>query len=254
MKNHSWWKEILSKCFGSEKDERWNAVAMLIIFGFFLGILIVMLRVGNNTMSQENSNTNSSPTPILTPTPTIDFSDNLNQGQESETYEINYSYLYTFTLGAETETMTGKRLDQKEIFTLINQAGSVDYAKMSDNYLKKENGKYHLVEIPSRNLIYANLDPLIAILEELTPNINLNQYTYYIPTSKLLTAYHKGLSLVDSNNTYNTVIITRNGNTMKTIDADYSALFSFISGTTNSYIIHMEFNHVGTTEDFTILE
>lgn len=253
MKN-SLWKEVLSKCFGREKDERWNAVAMLIIFGFFISILIMILRVGGNTTSQAMSNVTSSPTSTVTPTSTAGSSDlELDQEQESGNYEINYSYLYNFTFGEETETITGKRLDQKEIFTIINQTGSTDYARLSENYLQKENGKYHLVEIPSRNLIYANLDPLIAALEELTPNINLNQYTYYVPTSTLLTAYHKDLGLVDSNNTYNTVIITRNDNTIESIDIDYSALSTLLSGTA-SYQVHMEFNHVGTTEDFTISE
>jgi len=254
MKN-SLWKEILGKCFGREKDERWNAVAMLIIFSFFLGILIIMLRMGGATPNENNSHTTPSFTPTLTPTPTTDSGDvDLGQEKESGNYEINYSYLYTFTSSAGVETVTGKRLDQKEIFTIITQIGSTDYARVSDNYLQKENGKYHLVEMPSRNLIYANLDPLISILEELTPNINLNQYTYYVPTSMLLSAYHKDLGLIDSSDTYNTVIVTRNSNTIEAIEADYSSLSTLLNGTTNSYTIHMEFNHVGTTEDFTISE
>ena len=254
MKN-SLWKEILNKCFGSEKDERWNAVAMLIIFGFFISILIIMLRVSETTSNQHNSSTVSSPTPTLTSTPTADSSDiQLDQDQETGNYEINYSYLYTFTSNEEIETITGKRLDQKEIFTLINQMGSTDYARLSENYLQKENGEYHLVEMPSRNLIYANLDPLISILEELTPDINLNQYTYYVPTSMLLGAYHKDLGLIDSSNNYNIVVVTRNSNAIESIDADYSALSTVLNETTNLYTVHMEFNHVGTTEDFTISE
>ncbi len=248
MKNNQW-KEILNKCFGHEKDERWNAVAMLLIFAFFLGILIFMLRQNGTTPTLENPKNTPSPTPISTASPS---DTNVNQEENLGSHEINYSYLYTFTLNDTKETITGKRLDQKEIFTLINQTGSSDYARVSDNYLKKENEVYHLVEIPSRNLIYANLDPLIAALEELTPDINSNQYTYYVPTSILLTAYHKDLGLIDSNHTLNTIVITRNDTTIEAIDVDYSSLSTLISGTNNQYTIHMEFNHVGTTKNFTI--
>lgn len=249
MKNNQW-REILNKCFGPKKDERWNAVAMLIIFAFFLGILIFMLRFNGTTAREEKPKSTSFPTVSPTASPgdtNLDLEPNLGN------YEVNYSYLYTFTFNDTKETITGKRLDQKEIFTLINQTGSTDYARISDNYLKKENGTYHLVDIPSRNLIYANLDPLIAILEELTPNINANQYTYYVSTPTLLTAYHKDLGLIDSNSTLNTVVITRNNEAIGAIDIDYSSLSTLISGTNSQYTIHMEFNHVGTTEDFTIL-
>ncbi len=255
MKNkNSVVKEILAKCFGKEKDERWNAVAMLLIFSIFLAVVIVIARTSNNQNTLKREET------VPTPSPTM----NLNLDKEEiepdidseivdEDYEINYSYLYTFTLDGVQEIITGKRLDSKEIFSIINTEGTTEYARLSENYLKKENGSYHLTNVPSTNLIYANLDPLLEILEELTPSIELNQYLYYVPTSEILKSYHNNTTLVDPNNTYNTVVVTRGENGIERIEIDYSNLYSLLNGITGQYTIIMEFNNVGTTEDFTIL-
>ncbi|MDE5587266.1 MAG: hypothetical protein K2I72_02720 [Bacilli bacterium] len=249
--NDNLMKEVFSKCFGKEKEERWNAVAMLLIFGIFLAVIIVIARTTSNVEMTKPEET--VPTPSPTVTPELEKQDpDIDLELPDQNYEVNYSYLFTFTLDGIQEIITGKRLDSKEIFSIINSEGTTEYARLSENYLKKENGTYHLTSISSSNLVYADLDPLLEILEDLTPNIERNQYVYSVPTSELLKSYHNNTTLVDPNNTYNTVVVQRGENSIERIDLDYSNLYSLINGVLGQYTIAMEFNHVGTTEDFTI--
>lgn len=244
-------KEILRQCFGKEKNERYNAIAMLIIFGIFLMITIIIARTDQNssTSHPQGPEPSNSPSTTIIPAPTDPIE---NIEDNAGNYEINYSYLYTFHLNEVEEVITGKRLDTKEIFTIINQNGSIEYAKLSNNYLKKENGKYQLINQPSMNLNYTDLEPLLEILENLTPNINLNEYSYTVPTSMLLKAYHPESTLIVSNETFNNIVMTRGNHTIERIEINYSNLYSFLTGTSSTYTVVMEFNNVGTTEDFTI--
>ncbi|MCI8588677.1 MAG: hypothetical protein HFG40_03395 [Bacilli bacterium] len=244
-------KEILKQCFGKEKNERYNAIAMLIVFGLFLTIAIIIARIdpASSTTQNQKPQTTTPPPTNITPKPTDHVED---IEQNTGDYEINYSYLYTFNLNGVEEVITGKRLDTKEIFTIINNNGSTEYAKLSDNYLKKENGKYQLINKPSMNLNYSDLEPLLEILENLPPSLNLNQYSYSVPTSMLLKEYYPESTQAVPTETYNSVIMTRNNNTIERLDIDYSNFYSFLTGTISTYTATMEFNNIGTTEDFII--
>ena len=59
-------KEILKKCFGKEKDDRYHAIAMLTIYGIFILILVLVIRLGGTNSSNMVSNPTTSPT--TTPT------------------------------------------------------------------------------------------------------------------------------------------------------------------------------------------
>lgn len=243
-------RKIFQKSFGKDKNERFNAIAMLIIFGLFIAIFSITVR--NVDIPEEEKKLDNTSNPIINSTMSPTNPGNLEENIEDGTYEVNYSYLYTFNLNGKEEIITGKRLDSKEIFTIINTDGSTEYAKVSENYLKKEKDKYQLVDSPSPHLTYTNLDSLLEILDELTPNINQNQYTYYVPTNTILRSYYPNSTQFDSMDTYNTVVITKNENILEKIDIDYSSLYSLLNGTTTSYTITMVFNNIGTTEDFTI--
>lgn len=249
-------KELLKKCFGKEKDEQLNAIVMLTIMMIFIAILVIILRVGANTTKNEPTNNQTkTQAPTQDSTKPIDDleKDSLNEeGKQTGNYEINYSYLYTFNLNGVQEIITGKKLDSKEIFTIVNEEGSKDYAKLSDNYLIKNQNSYHLTTIPSSNLLYASIDDLIDILDSYTPNIELNQYTYYIPNSDLISIYRKELSNTQMEEKYNPVTITINNDRIEKIVMNYSNLYEVINKVPGTYLITLEFNNIGTTEDFTI--
>lgn len=242
-------QKLLKKCFGPEKNERYHAIAMLIIFGLFIAVLVILLRTGNydesNLDTTKTSNTSNTPAPTITPSPTDSTTTN-------PSYDVNYSYLYTFDLNGVKQVITGRKLDDKEIFTIITESGSSEYAYLSGNYLKKENGVYQIIENPSDHLLYVDLDVIEEITSSSTPNINLNQMTYYIPTSTLLETYFKDSNLIDSVSSHNTIILTINEGQLSRIDLDYSSLYSLISGTTSKYTISIELSNIGSTEDFDI--
>lgn len=249
-------KELLKKCFGKEKDEQLNAIVMLTIMMIFIVILVIIVRVGTD---KEKSNLTNNPTQTPVPTENVikpiedTEKDLLNEeGKQTGNYEINYSYLYTFTLNGKQEIITGKKLDNKEIFTIVNEDGSKDYAKLSNNYLIKNKNSYNLTTVPSTNLQYASIDDLAEILGLYTPNIEQNQYTYYISNKDLISIYKPELENTQMEEKYNPVTLTINNDRIEKMVMDYSNLYEVINKTPGTYLISLEFNNIGTTEDFTI--
>ena len=234
-------KELLKKCFGKEKDEQLNAIVMLTIMMIFIVILVIIVRVGTD---KEKSNLTNNPAQMSVPTE--------NTIKPIEDTEKDYSYLYTFTLNGKQEIITGKKLDNKEIFTIVNEEGSKDYAKLSNNYLIKNKNSYNLTTVPSANLQYASIDDLADILGLYTPNIEQNQYTYYISNKDLISIYKPELENTQIEEKYNPVTLTINNDRIEKMVMDYSNLYEVINKTPGTYLISLEFNNIGTTEDFTI--
>lgn len=251
--NKTDFKELLKKCFGKEKDERYHAIAMLILYGLFFLVIIIMIRVSPTTTKENNPSSSPSPTITNDPTSGITNKDTTTEDQNlsNETFEINYSYIFTVENNGTKEIFTGKKLDDKEIFTYITSSGSTDYARLSNNYLIKENGEYHLVDSPSQNLKYTDMDTIISLTEKGTLTRNENIYQYSIPTSEVLSMYDSN-QIADAN-IYDTITITLENNTIKTIDINFSNYASIINGNVATNLtVKMEFNQVGTTENFDV--
>lgn len=253
------WKELWKKCFGKEKNDRYHAIAMLAIYGIFFVILIVFVRMSPTTDDNNQSTTNngSNNSPVVenneTKDPTNNIIDNSSKDEEvdiNEDFEINYSYVYTVENNGIKEVFTGKRLDDKEIFTYINTNGSSDYAKLSGNYLKKEDGEYKLVDEPSSTLKYLDMDKIIALTEKANLTKDGNIYKYAVPTKEVLSIYGYEQMVSDA---IDKIIISLENGIIKTIDIDFSNYNYVINGNiAANLIIRMEFNNVGTTENFNV--
>ena len=259
MKKEEWIK-ILKKCFGKEKDERWHAGAMLIIYGIFITFVIVSVRTAPSTTNQQGTNQTTTPTntPVSTPNSNTSITDGIIKEETQETipsqeYEINYSYVFTIQNNEYKEVITGKKLDDKEIFTIIDTTGSTDYAKLSDNYLKKENGEYHIVESPSNNLKYVNVEDIIELTLNTTPTQTENIYTYTVPSYQVMKMFHPDRSIDSIDGTLmDTIILTTENDNLKKIDINFSNYYTALSIYPSTLIITMEFSNIGTTEDFNI--
>lgn len=251
-------KKILKKCFGKEKDEQLNAIVMLTIMIIFMAILAIILRFGTDTTKNETANNPQKTTPPTQDSikPIDDLEkDSLNEeGKEKGNYEVNYSYLYTFELNGKKEIITGKKLDNKEIFTIVNEEESKDYAKLSNNYLIKNKNTYNLTVLPSNNLLYTSIDDLADVLDSYTPNTGAepNQYTYYISNQDLIKIYKPELASTQIEAKNNPVTLTITDGKIEKIIMDYSNLYEAINKIPSTYLITLEFNNIGTTEDFTI--
>ena len=232
--------DILKRFFGKEKDERLHAIVMLIIFAIFITGLVVFVRV--TPVSEEAKNTtppNNSPTPRPP---------NTGNNTAPNEFEINYSYVYTITYNDERKVITGKKVDDKEIFTIIDKDGSRDFAILSGNYLRRESGNYHLTEVPSKHLKYTKVDELLDLLGS-----SSDGKTYLIPVTRLIEFYSPDFKTKTILNDLNdSIILTVIDNTLRGMKIDFSNYLSLINEVKTTFIIEMEFSNVGTTEDFSI--
>lgn len=249
------WKTILKKCFGREKDERWHSIAMLIIF--FIVILILTVFIRTSPTIEETNNPVPSPTSqIENPSPPEEVQD-LQKELEANSlgnYSINYSYLASFEENGKKELITGRRLDDKEIFTLVTEEGSNDYAKLSGNYLIKKEETYQLTDSPSEHLIYTDISTLGDMLEAELPEIQGNQYTYIVPNQTLIENYYADKEDINTDITpgNNTIVLTITDGVIQTIDLDFSSLHTELKKEPTTFHAKIELNAIGETEDFTI--
>jgi|GEM_PF-1921872 hypothetical protein len=249
------WKALLKKCFGKEKDEQLHAIAMLIIWGIIILILVIMIRM-SPTPDDQNSTTPNDNKDSQTQVETPGIGNNNGNDESSsptESFEVNFSYIYTVTNNGVQEVITGKKIDEKEIFTIITKEGSNSYAKLSNNYLQKENGEYHIVENPSPNLIYCDVEDISYLTEIGTLTTQGNVYTYQVPITQIVKLYNPTFDTtsIDSN-LMDTITLTTENGTLKSIKANYNNYLMTVSGRISTLTIEMEFSQVGTTEDFEV--
>ena len=244
------WKEILKKCFGKEKDDRYHAIAMLAIYGVFILILVIFIRVGgsstNQTVIKEPNQTSSPSSTNPAKDPSLETpitSPSVN--------DINYSYSYTITYNGVSEIYLGKKVDEKEKFTLIRNGITTDYAILNDNYLILENGIYHITENPSKFFKYCDIEKILSLVENKIPTQNEERIKYTISNQELSFVYRDTLAL--DNEQSNMIQLSLLDNMLKGLDLDLSNYFTSIEGTAVSFLIHIEFVDIGTTEDFQIV-
>ena len=253
MKNKEW-NEILKKCFGKEKDDRYHAIAMLGIYGIFMIILIVLIRVGGTTATSNQNNNSSNPTPsptsssTTTETPAPTPENNNKQENNSVGSDINYSYSYTVTYNGVSEVYLGKKLDEKEKFTLIKEGITTEYGILNDNYLVLQNGSYHITESPSRFFKYCDVDKILSLVENKISTENEGTVKYTLSNKELDSSFKDDMSI--DNEQLNSIQLYTSGEMLKGIDIDFSNYYSSVQGTTVTLTIHMEFADIGTTEDF----
>lgn len=247
MKNSDF-KEIWKKCFGKEKDDRYHAIAMLAIYGVFLLIIILMVRLGGSTINNENSNSTPTPSPTPTTKPSEDNEDEIDNIIDEN--DINYSYSYTITYNGVSEVYLGKKIDDKEKFTLVKDGITTDYAILSDNYLILENEIYHLTESPSRFFKYCDIEKILLLVENEISTTNENSVKYNLSNTSLAFSYKDTITI--NNEKTNLATLTIINDVLKSVDLDFSNYITAIDGKESVLTIHMEFVDIGTTEDFEI--
>lgn len=241
-------KELLKKCFGKQKDDRYHAIAMLAIYAIFIFIVVLVIRMGGSTSSSSNLTGNS---PTQTPVINVDKNEDIEtENNETPTNDINYSYSYTISYNGVSEVYLGKKIDDKERFTLVKDGITTNYAILSENFLIMENDTYHITESPSRFFKYCDVEKLLLIVENEISIESGNTVKYNVSNQLLSKSYKDNLTL--DNQLDNMIQLTKSDNTLKSIDIDFSNYISSIDNTNSTLTIHMEFVDIGTTEDFEI--
>lgn len=242
------WKEIIKKCFGKEKDDRYHAIAMLFIYGIFILILIIMIRMGGSGIGNSIPEKDSMvPTPSVIPTPSPSPGESIIIPNISD---INYSYSYTITYNGVSEVYLGKKIDEKEKFTLIRNGVTTDYAILNDNYLVLENGVYHITENPSKFFKYCDVEKVLQLIENKTP-IELEEMTQYVLSNQELSSIYQD-NMYINNNQDNKIKLSFSHQVLKKIELDFRNYLTSIEGNPVDFTVRMEFADIGTTENFEI--
>ena len=243
-------KDILKKCFGKEKDDRYHAIAMLIIYGIFMLVLVIMIRM-NATPNNEVNNQIPSPSPTNTaPNKNNSNSNDSNISDSQITENINYSYSYTVSYNGNSEVFLGKKVNNKEKFTHIKDGITNNYAVLDDNYLILENNTYHITNNPSNLFKYCDVSEILSLVDDEIPTENNGVIRYQVDNTKLAISYKDKITV--NNELKNSIVLTTIDNTLKSIDLDLTNYISALENSSSSLIIHMEFVDIGNTEDFDI--
>lgn len=240
--------KIFKKCFGKEKDDKYHAIAMLAIYGIFILIIIVGIKIGGN--ATQNIVANPSTTPSPTPNTNKTESPIDTTTESPSINDINYSYSYTVTYNGISDVYLGKKVDEKEKFTLISNGTTKNYAILNDNYLVLENGTYHLTENPSKFLKYCDIEKILNLVETEAKVEKENTILYTISNKDLSFTYKDKLLL--DNEKDNTVKFSLSNNVLKRVDLDLSNYLTSIENKELSLTVTMEFADIGTTADFEI--
>ena len=222
-------KDVMKKCFGKEKNDRWHAVAMLILYGIFFLICYLVLTVGSSDLKD----TDIKPTP--TPTPQV---------------EENYTYSYTVKYDDLVEEILGKRIGTKEVLVLEKSLN--DYSKyviMSGVIYKVENETQVKVDSVSSYDKYFSVDKILELVKDIEPIVTNNTYAYDVSNTKLATIFGDTL---DSTNT-SQVFIVKENNIVTNISLELDSYIKDVTGENHSLKVEMSYSNIGTTTDFDIL-
>ena len=218
-------KELMKKCFGKQKNERYHAIAMLIIYFVFMVFIFIYISTlsPNKNDLNKSSDSNQSKTPIVS--------------------NIDYSYSYTININNETEVYLGKKHNNKEKFTLIKNGTNSEYAIINGSYLRLDNNKYVVTDKPNSYFKYCNREKIVDLLKDIKP---ISENTYEISNDIFAAIFNE--SVENNTDIPITVTITKISEEVKNIEMDLS------NYTSSSDIVKISMNYtdIGTTGDFEI--
>jgi len=165
--------------------------------------------------------------------------------QTEITNDINYSYSYTVTYNGKSEVYLGKKIDEKEKFTLVKDGITTNYAILNDNYLVQKGDVYTITEKPSVFFKYCDVEKVLLLIKD-----KEEKNSYNVTNNELKNNYKD--NLLSDNLKDNIIKINISNDILKSIDLDFSNYYSAITNQKESLTIHMEFADIGTTEDFEI--
>lgn len=240
MKNKEF-KELLKKSFGKEKDERFHAGAMAIIYLSIFLLLMVFIRFNTpNISNKANDNLNNKPKDIKEVKKDKEPANIKDNDLELDNDVVNYSYSYVVTYDNMIETYLGKKYNNKESFIYIKDNSSSEYAIIDDIFLtKKEDNKYHITNYLNNYFKYLDMNKLLSITDS----------SIEIDNQSLSNLFND--RLVNDNHLLNSISMSIN-DVVTTCNLDFTNYISSVLGENHSFIVKMEFSNIGKVNDFNI--
>lgn len=236
-----------------DKAHRDNVLAIIGI------IFFIFLAIASRSGSREKRDVVDTPASV-TPSSTSSNQGQNDSVQEAENLELfpdkNYHFTITVVQNGQTEIIDGNRDGNKQKFSVI---GSVkeEYAKISENYLKLENGSYSILNTEIRSYFpYLDLDQLEKILQKSFVTEQDGISTYEVDILDLLDFYtnleYSGFDELDDDQ----VKIYKNTKSqVYKIEMDYSNYFSYQDQAMtekSTFQVTMEFDRFGEIQDLDI--
>lgn len=231
-------KELMKKCFGKGKDERYHAVAMLILYGIFLIFVIAFVRIAGGNIED---NVTPTPTPTSTPVEKSDIK--------------NYTYSYTVTFDEESYVFNGKKIGDKEVFKYINN-GDIDnvaeYAAVGTSYYKIVDDNYEKVDSINPYFKYLDVNKILTLIEKDNPIKSGESYLYNVNNIAIANMYSDTLNKEEDNMLSNGVFIVKNDNVIKSIRLELNNYISSVLGSEHSLNLLIELSNINETTDYEI--
>lgn len=163
--------------------ERKKAILFFGIYLVFFLVLISMVRFNRSDTSNQDTNKQTS-SPEITVSP-----DNLTSQKN------NYRYIYTYEINGNTTVYNGKKYQNKESFTMIQNQQAYSYYQLENRYYVQKNNQYVSSENPYLYSQFLSLDKLADLLK--TANIQSeekNKITYTVSALDVYDEYFPDFS------------------------------------------------------------
>ena len=232
-----------------DNEKRKHSLTMLAIYGIFLIVVIIFVRVGSdstNEVEKENiTNEKQEVKEEIKKESEIE-----KKGSMSTLNDVNYGYMYTVTIDGVVETYIGKRIDDKEKFSYSKNDEVKEYAIKDDNYFILDGDTYHIIDKLNNSFKYCDVDKVLLLIENIEPTVSDNMLIFNVENKQISRIFNETMST--DNSGLNTIIISTNGSDISEINLDFSNYISSLENSGHTMSIKMEFVNVGTVEDFTI--
>lgn len=218
--NKMTFKDVMKKCFGKEKNDRWHAVAMLLLYGVFFLLSFIIISIGMPSKNEDKK-------------------------WEELVEIVNYSYTYTINYGDSVDVYFGKKYGNKEKFTLVKNGENTEYTILDGILYDSNNEK---VEQLNNYFKYLDKDSLLRLVNYDLCTKDNNTYTCNIDSKKVAEVFKDNfISDVDILSTF---IIVKDKDDVKSIKIDFNNYISTLEGEPNTLTINMNYTDIGTTKDF----
>ena len=237
----------------NDPNKKKKSIIMLSIYLVFILLVILFIRLAPAPSEETKDNSNN--TSNNEQNTNKDNNDD-NEIKELEDFslsddDINYSFSYKIVFNGESELYLGKRVGGKSKFTYIKDDITEEYAYINDNFLKLENGVYHLADTFDSYFKYCDVEKIIEIVEDYLPLHFTDDISYNISNVKIARVFEDEIQ--NENGLTNVIALFIEDGSIKKIKLDFSNYISSVIGTTSTLNIEIDVADVGKTEDFKIL-
>lgn len=226
--------DFLKKSFGKNRDEKSHSLTMLAIYGVFILIMIIVVRIGNTSVKTDSTNANKK-----------------EIKEDKKTVNANYNYSYSILFDDVKESYLGKKVNEKEKFTYIKNGISNDYAILNDTYLIFEDDGYKVTNKFNNYFKYCDREKIIELVDNLDSISKLNNSISYTVSNVALAKIFNE-NLVDNNKQFNTIVLTYENELLVDIELGLSNYISSVLGENHNLVIKMSFADINMVEDFNI--